>query len=155
MSKYNCHLTGWNSDFSIVMEKIAHYWLHSAWNWMDIWPILPVHYFHLMAQHPFHVLFYLTTYWVSLALASAWHTYHSPMLDYFIVLAYLLGFPRTVSTWCTYTWDIKTFVPLRASLADVFHGNLLGENSDGIYCGPCGLVTKAKWGISSTYIMNW
>ena len=43
---------------------------------------------------------------------------------------------------------------IRASSAGVFHRNLLGENLDGIYCGPCGTAAKAKWGISSTYIMN-
>ena len=25
ISKYNCHLTGQNSDFAIVMAKITHY----------------------------------------------------------------------------------------------------------------------------------
>ena len=30
MSKYNCHLTGQNSDFAKIMAKITHYQPHSG-----------------------------------------------------------------------------------------------------------------------------
>ena len=85
-------------------DWVHHQWFPLTWlltglPWhllsLDI-PLTQAHYYHLITLY---TLVYLTTYWACLVLASTWHAYYLPMLDYFIVLDCLLGLP---SLWCAY-----------------------------------------------------